>query len=322
MTLMALNQRLVAITKGCASRWHTGLLALLACLPLHALAAPAPEPDMAYGAYQRGLYQTAVNLALARLKTNPGDGAAMALIGRVYAEGYAFGPHPRQSAGWYRLAAEKGNTGGEFAWGMDLINGFGTPKNIDAGKAWLTKAADAGNADAQYNLGILTLSHGKGTIKPATFLAAATLFRKAAEGGNADAALSLGLLYQAGRGVPQDDASAAKWFLAAAKGDNAPGMVEYGLAEFKGSGVAKNEPGAARWLLKAANLGNPIAQDRIARLYAVGRALPLDRVAALKWYTLAKAAGEYDDWLAQNLGSTTPQEKAAAGRQLQDYLNP
>ncbi len=320
MTLTEINQRLIAIRRRGGSFCRIGLLALLACVSGRAMA--AQTPDMAYGAYQRGLYQTAVNLALARLKTNPADAAAMALIGRVYAEGYAFGPHPKQSADWYRLAAEKGNEAAEFAWGMDLIEGFGTPKNVDKGKAWLTKAAATGNAEAQYNLGILTLSDGKGAIKPATFLAAAALFRQAAEGGNADAALSLGLLYQAGRGVPQDPAKAAKWFLVAAKGDNAPGMVEYGLAEFKGNGVPKSESSAANWLVKAANLGNPIAQDRIARLYAVGRALPLDRVAALKWYALAKAAGEQDAWLWQNLSTATPQQKAAAARQLHDYLNP
>ena len=320
MTLFDIKQNCVLIGKRYCLGWRAGLLALFWCLVAPPVS--AQTPDLAYGAYQRGLYQTAVSLALARLKDDPADSAAMALIGRVYAEGYAFGPHPKQSASWYHLAAQKGNAAAEFAWGMDLLEGFGTPKNVDEGKAWLVKAAALGNAEAQYNLGILTLSNGKGTIKSATFLAAATWFRQAAQGGDADGALSLGLLYQAGRGVSQDATKAAKWFLAAAKSDNAAAMVEYGLAEFKGDGVPKNEAGAANWLLKAANLGNPIAQDRVARLYAVGRALPLDRIAALKWHALAKAAGEHDAWLSQNLSTATPQQKAAAAHQLHDYLNP
>ncbi len=302
-------------------RWLNALAAALLTSQFGAAAA-ANAPDLAYGAYQRGHYQTAVQLALARLKTNPKDGAAMALIGRVYAEGYAFGPHPRQSASWYRLAAQHGNREGEFAWGMDLMRGFGTAKNASKGKAWLSKSAASGDAEAQYNLGILTLAGGAGPISPATFSAAAARFREAAKGGDADGALSMGLLYQAGRGVPKDATKAAKWFLRAARNDNVPAMVEYGLAEFRGEGVPKNESDAARWLVKGANLGNPIAQDRVARLYAVGRALPLDRVAALKWHTLAQAAGEQDPWLDNNLSTVSPQQRAAAARQLYVFINP
>lgn len=313
-------QRRVLTGQSQSSRWHVGLAALLVLLSARAMAADAP--DLAYGAYQRGHYQTAVALALAQLKQNPADAPAMALIGRIYAEGYAFGPHPKQSASWYRLAAKKGNSAAEFAWGMDLLEGFGTLRNPAEGKAWLVKSAALGNADAQYNLGVLTLAQGKGAIGSASFAAAADWFRQAASGGNADAALSLGLLYQAGRGVPHDFTKAAKWFLTAAKRDNAPGMVEFGLAQFKGAGITKNEPGGANWLLKAANLDNPIAQDRVARLYAVGRALPLDRVAALKWHALAKAAGARDPWLDNALAAASPQQKAAAAKQLHDYLNP
>lgn len=316
----AINQRRIVTGKRRPGLWHICLAALSLLMLTPAMAAGAP--DLAYGAYQRGLYQTAVALALARLKQHSADAPAMALIGRIYAEGYAFGPHPKQSASWYRLAAKQGNSAAQFAWGMDLLEGFGTPKNPADGKRWLTRSAGLGNADAQYNLGVLTLAQGKGAIGSTTFAKAASWFRQAASGGNADAALSLGLLYQAGRGVPKDLTRAAQWFLMAARRDNAPGMVEFGLAQFKGTGITKNELGGANWLLKAANLDNPIAEDRVARLYAVGRALPLDRVAALKWHVLAKAAGVQDAWLDNELRSTSPQEKTAAARQLHDYLNP
>jgi uncharacterized protein len=47
-------------------------------------------------------------------------------------------------------------------------------------------------------------------------VAAVNLFRKAADRGNADAQYNLGFMYQRGRGVPQDHAAAASWFRKAA----------------------------------------------------------------------------------------------------------
>ena len=47
----------------------------------------APEPDLAYGAYQRGLYLTAVREATARLDRDPDDAAAMTLLGEIHNQG-------------------------------------------------------------------------------------------------------------------------------------------------------------------------------------------------------------------------------------------
>ncbi len=46
-----------------------------------------PNLDLAYGAYQRGYYITALGEARKRLSANPNDGPAMTLIGQLFDQG-------------------------------------------------------------------------------------------------------------------------------------------------------------------------------------------------------------------------------------------
>lgn len=75
--------------------------------------------------------------------------------------------------------------------------------------------ADQGNAEAQWNLGLM-YKLGEGV--PQDYAEAVKWFRKAADQGDPDAQQSLGLMYSDGQGVPQDYVQAHKWFnLAAAR---------------------------------------------------------------------------------------------------------
>jgi len=92
-----------------------------------------------------------------------------------------------------------------------------SPKEYVEAIEWIRKSANQGNADAQYNLGVIyEIARGV----PQDFAEAAKWYRKAAEQGNADAESNLGFLYSLGRGVPQDYVEAYKWWnLAAAQGE-------------------------------------------------------------------------------------------------------
>ena len=63
------------------------------------------------------------------------------------------------------------------------------------------KAADRGDADAQFNLGTM-YDQGEGVKQD--FGEAARLFREAADQGDANAQCSLGFMYDQGQGVKQD----------------------------------------------------------------------------------------------------------------------
>ena len=53
----------------------------------------------------------------------------------------------------FRKAAERGSRLAQFNYAMMLLNGEGTAANVDEGKKWLRKAADANMSHAQYVYG-------------------------------------------------------------------------------------------------------------------------------------------------------------------------
>ncbi len=74
-------------------------------------------------------------------------------------------------------------------------------------------AAEGGNADAQYNIGVLH-ARGEGVRKDNE--KAISWYRRAAASGSANAQYLMGELYNAGRAVPQDFTAALGWFERAA----------------------------------------------------------------------------------------------------------
>ena len=87
------------------------------------------------------------------------------------------------------------------------------PQDYAQAVAWYRKAADQGNASAQYNLGN---AYGLGQGVPQDYAQAAAWYRKAAEQGHADAQFNLGAAYGIGEGVPEDYVESHKWLNLAA----------------------------------------------------------------------------------------------------------
>ncbi len=50
---------------------------------------------------------------------------------------------------WFRMAADKGNRDAEYGLGMAYLRGKGTQKSDSLGYVWLKKAADLGHVEAQ-----------------------------------------------------------------------------------------------------------------------------------------------------------------------------
>lgn len=279
---------------------------------------PAPMaegPDAAYAAYQRGYHRTAYVEALKRLRANPEDAAAMALIGQIYLDGAAVKPDETEAARWFALSAQRGYVPAKFALGVMRLDGKGGPKDVAAAKALFEEVAPSGHAGALYNLGVIALG-----ADPADFAAAAEYFRRAAEAGDATAAYSLGVLYREGRGVSKDDAVAARWMKLAADERNVAGELEYALMLFNGIGVEANEPAAAKLLIRAANRDNPAAQNRLARILAAGRGAPKNMVEAMKWHVLARGGGVEDAWLDDQMTTLSKDQRVKVEEAVRRYL--
>jgi uncharacterized protein len=117
-----------------------------------------------------------------------------------------------------RPLAEQGEANAQYNLGLMFDNGQGVPQDYATAVSWYRKAAEQGHAAAQYNLGRIFANGGQGV--PQDYATAASWYRKAAERGDADAQVNLGILYGMGQGVAQDYVNAHMWFsLAASAGD-------------------------------------------------------------------------------------------------------
>ena len=82
-----------------------------------------------------------------------------------------------------------------------------------------------------------------------------------------------------------------------------------------------NEAKAAKLFRLAADQGNPVAQNRLARLYANGVVVKADPVQAAKWHLLAREAGVSDFSLDVVLAKLTKEQREQAEQAAEDWRN-
>ncbi|MBV1704561.1 MAG: sel1 repeat family protein, partial [Hyphomicrobiales bacterium] len=259
----------------------------------------------------RGYYRTALETALKAIDADPKAASAMAVSGEIYLEGYAVPQDSGQAAKWFALAANAGDARAAFALARLKLKGLGGTKDPDGARKLLRQAAAGGVPEAEYTLGDLALVPASDTVGP-DYARATRHYEAAAKLGDPVAWYALGLLSEKGLGVKRDQVAAAELMRAAARGGVLEAMVDYArmLLETPPGGDADVE--AAHWLERAANAGEPLGQDRLARLYLVGRGVKKDMPRALKWRALAKAAGIDDADLDARLKDASPADREAA----------
>ena len=129
----------------------------------------------------------------------------------------------------------------------------------------LRSAADRGDANAQYLLGI---AYQKGEVVPCDAGLAAAWYRKAAEQGHAKAQSFLGFCYATGNGVDTDTQTALAWWKKAAAQGDAEALYGMGMSYETGCGMAKNPRLAAEWYRKSAAQGCERAAEALKRVHA------------------------------------------------------
>src|SRR5215831_4868777 len=275
------------------------------------------EPDLAYGAYQRGYFLTAFGEATRRVNEKQ-DPRAMTLLGELYANGLGVPLDEVKAAKWYQLAADRGDRDAMFALAIFHISRRGGLHDRAEAARLFASAAKLGNAAAAYDLGLLYL---EGQQFPQDFARAAELFKAAAQQGNAEAQYALATLYKDGKGVEKSLTEAARLLAAAALAENLDAQVEYAIALFNGTGLpARDKVKAVALLRKAALRGSPIAQNRLAWLLSVGDGTAINPTEAIKWHLIARAGGKGDPDLDQFAAKQTPQIRAAAEKAAQPWL--
>jgi uncharacterized protein len=115
------------------------------------------------------------------------DPAAEYRLAHLYANANSVSGNKKQALAWLERAAEHGNIEAQYEFGNALREGFGIVQDYERAAKWLQLAAEHGNADAQY---------------------------------------ALGQMYRTGIGVPLDNAKAYMWFNLAAAQEVAGAAVQ------------------------------------------------------------------------------------------------
>ena len=165
-------------------------------------------------------------------------------------------------------AADAGNADAMFNLGWTYENRWAIDQDLGKAREWYQKAADAGNANAMYYLGVL-YEDGKGVTQD--YGKAREWYQKAVDAGNREAMFKLGLLYEDGKGVTQDYGKAREWYQKAVDAGNREAMFKLGLLYEDGKGVTQDYGKAREWYQKAADAGSPDAMYYLGVLYEDGK---------------------------------------------------
>lgn len=143
-------------------------------------------------------------------------------------------------------------------------------------------------------------------------------YRKAADAGYAPAQNDLGRLHERGLGVDKDYEQAARWYRLAADQGYADAQFRLGALYQLGRGVSRDMAQAVAWFRRAANQGDILAQARLGVLFAEGLGgSQRDRVQAFFWATLAAASGDGKSAaLSDSLERQLPRQQLAQARRM------
>jgi TPR repeat protein len=273
--------------------------------PRYVLAIAAPPPD----------------IEKTRRSADAGDATAQSTLGSWYRWGeYGIQADQKLAGKWYLKAARQGYIQAEEAMGEMYEFGEGvqrdhakalhwirkatvkdstgaipiarryaehavTPADVWSAIEWYRISAEAGNPDAQTELGFL---YEASAVR--RFDEAAQWFRKAAQT-SAPAMAAMGRLCATGEGgVSQDYKQAAYWYRKAIAADGRSGQYELGLLYERGLGVPQ-DPVRAMELYHAAAVIDFDAQRSLFKLYEAHLNVPSDPEKAIAWYREAAEGG-------------------------------
>ena len=198
------------------------------------------------------------------------------------------------------------------------------PKNYGEAMRWYERAAEGGNAQAQFYLGVMLENGVRGEPDAK---AAAGWYLKTAEQGHLEAQSRIAEMYYEGRGVARAPIEAMRWFEAAAEGGWPRAQYNLALMYERGIGAAANARHAARWYERAVDSGIDAARRQLSYLYAVGGpGLEPDPIRALMWLEIAAEAGledegEYREGLTGRMSADDIAEARALTKDRLDWLH-
>jgi len=209
---------------------------------------------------------------------------------------------------YLKRAAEHGNADAQYQLGRCYDYGKGIEKDPEKTFQWYMKASEQGYSKAQYDLGTC-YEEGYGTEeKPEE---AFKWYMEAAKQGDFNAQYEVGRCFIQGYGTKKMPEKAFKWYMKAAEQDNSDTQYEVGSCYENGYGTEKMPEKAFEWYMKAAEHGNPAAQFELGRYYEKGYGTAKDSAKAFEWYmkaaeqTISNVQRNYFRYGTENMPSRT-----------------
>ena len=183
--------------------------------------------------------------------------------------------------------AEKGDEAAQYQLAEMYAEAQGVDQDYAKASQWARKAADQGNAKAQYRLASIMYMELNGErLQPQAlqlFMKARVGLELLAKNNDSDAKSKLGILFARGIGVQKDLKQAAKLFEEAAKAGFVKAQSDLAGAYLMGRGVERNPTTAGYWFEKAAKAGYGEAQIQRGLIKIQGTGCRQDIKSGLVW---------------------------------------
>ncbi len=143
-----------------------------------------------------------------------------------------------------------------------------------------------------------TMEQARAALSKRDFAAAMPILLELGNEGNADAQYQLGIIYGRGNAAaPENHVTAAQWYLKAAEQGHEGAMAHMGLNYAYACGVERNDAESAKWFRRDADKGAAGSMFHLGRLYLAGRGVPKDVAEATRLFKqsgdLGYARGQY-----------------------------
>ena len=224
-------------------------------------------------------------------------------LGKMHRDGIGTAVDPEESQMWYAkayagfVAMEANMADDKLYYRLGSMNMTGTGTEVDLEKAryYFEKAAELGNADAQYGLGKLYLKPEFSGYDPAK---AVEFLERSAEKGNAFAKYQLGKLLCQGELVEKDNARGLPLLEELAEAGVTFASYIAGKVYLKEEGWQDIKK-AILYFRQAAEDGNSFAEYQLGRIYYFGNGVRVDREKGLEY--LKEAASHGNEYAANLL---------------------
>ncbi|MGV1098658.1 eIF2A-related protein [Thiovibrio sp. JS02] len=228
-----------------------------------------------------------------RIWNGPGQGGPESLYAQAfkYENGVdPMGKDAAEAAKLYRQAAEKGNAEAQYRLGLMYSLGDGVAQSREEARKLWALAAEQGNAAAKAEL--------EGGQQPDRVLASPPPVVEEAKATPVEVKTiepEEKKARPAQTHAPARQAQVAKVAVPsspASMGKDKEALYDDGMKLFKGEGVAKDHARAFKLFSQAAEMGHAKAQYRLGFMYSLGRGVRKDDKQAVHWWR--KAAGQND----------------------------